>query len=272
MWIKHQLARIVPQPLKNARRFYRYALAANRFAQRFQPEAKPVGAPGVGQRRNPLEEYFDSNREGPGIWKWRHYFPVYHRHFAKFVGRPVNVLEIGIYSGGSLPMWRDYFGPHANVFGVDVEPTCKSYEGERIKVFIGDQADPKFWKRFKAEVPALDVVIDDGGHYPHQQATTLEQTLPHLRPGGVFVCEDVQHPHNGFASYVFGLMQNLHTFNAIESPNNPERRTVVPTTPFQSAVHSVHVYPYVIVLERNETPVDELVAPKHGTQWEPFLT
>jgi hypothetical protein len=59
-----------------------------------------------------------------------------------------------------------------------------------IKIFIGDEEDRKFWRRFKAEVPAVDIVIDDGGHQTQQQVVTLEELLPHLRPGGVYICED----------------------------------------------------------------------------------
>src|SRR5437868_5558043 len=55
---------------------------------------------------NPLQSYFDAYKEGPGIWKWMHYFDIYQRHFSKFVGREVHVLEVGIYSGGSLAMWK----------------------------------------------------------------------------------------------------------------------------------------------------------------------
>src|SRR5215211_8306674 len=69
---------------------------------------------------NPLEAYFDTLTEGPGIWKWRHYFQIYHRHLSKFVGRSPHVLEIGVYSGGSLPMWLDYFGEGTQVYGVDI--------------------------------------------------------------------------------------------------------------------------------------------------------
>jgi SAM-dependent methyltransferase len=270
MWIKDQLARFTPQGLKDLRRFLSWSSAGNRFAKSFS--AADAGQDGQAARApGPLEAYFDANREGPGIWKWRHYFDVYHRHFARFVGRPVNVLEIGVFSGGSLPMWRQYFGPRSSIYGVDIEPACTAYEGERIKVFIGDQSDPEFWKRFKAEVPELDVVIDDGGHLPHQQATTLEHLLPHLRPGGVFLCEDVVNANNAFASYCVGLMRNLHHFPYQNNYNDPERRVVVPAGPFQAAVHSIHVYPYVFVIERNDHPVREFLSPKRGTQWEPFL-
>src|SRR4051812_44526614 len=63
---------------------------------------RPAGADA--SMPNPLRAFFDARREGPGIWKWTHYFDIYHRHFARFVGREVHVLEIGIYSGGSLEM------------------------------------------------------------------------------------------------------------------------------------------------------------------------
>lgn len=58
----------------------------------------------VSSSTNPLWEYFQAHKEGRGIFKWEHYFEIYHRHFARFVGRKVNVLEIGVYSGGSLEM------------------------------------------------------------------------------------------------------------------------------------------------------------------------
>lgn len=44
--------------------------------------------------------YFVTHNTGPGIWKWLHYFDIYHRHLQKFRGKEVNILEIGIYSGG----------------------------------------------------------------------------------------------------------------------------------------------------------------------------
>lgn len=90
---------------------------------------------------NPLLSYFNSHREGPGIWKWMHYFDIYQRHFSKFVGREVHVLEVGIYSGGSLPMWKEYFGKGCRVYGVDIEEACTAYKDDKIEVFIGDQAD-----------------------------------------------------------------------------------------------------------------------------------
>ena len=221
---------------------------------------------------NPLRDFFNRHRQGRGIWKWDHYFDLYHRHFSRFRGREIHVLEIGIYSGGSLEMWCDYFGPKAHIYGVDIESACKTYENSMIKVFIGDQADRKFWSQFRREVPILDLVIDDGGHEPEQQIVSLEELLPHLRPGGVYICEDVTKAFNPFISYLTGMVHQLNAYKGAESDIcGGEGRVSYKTTAFQSAVDSIHFYPFVTVVERAQSPVTELAAPKHGTEWQPFL-
>jgi hypothetical protein len=220
---------------------------------------------------NPLRAFFNSRKEGPGIWKWDHYFDVYDRHFGRFRGQVVRVLEIGIYSGGSLEMWRDYFGPRCEVYGVDIEPGCKAYETDSIKVFIGNQGDRNFWKRFKNEVADVDIVIDDGSHLPEQQITTFEELFPYLQPGGVFLCEDVCGTLNTFASYLYGFAHHLNASEIIQDLNNEQRHLVSRTTPLQSAVRSIHFYPWVAVVEKTDVPTREFVAPKHGTQWQPFF-
>src|SRR2546427_178249 len=139
----------------------------------------------------PLWTYFDTHKDGLAIFKWVHYFDIYERHFCKFVGRDVHLLEIGVLGGGSLEMWQHYLGSKCRVTGVDIDARCKAYENERTRIFIGDQEDRRFWKRFREQAPPVDILIDDGGHTPEQQMVTLEEMLPHIRPGGVYLCEDV---------------------------------------------------------------------------------
>jgi len=214
---------------------------------------------------NWLEEYFDSHTTGPGLWKWRHYFAIYERHLAKFRDQEVHIVEIGIYSGGSLDMWKAYFGEKVHVYGVDIEPACRAYEGSGKRIFIGDQADKNFWRQFIKAVPKLDIVIDDGGHKPFQQIATLEALIPHLRPGGVYICEDLHGRLNPFHDYINGLSRNLHAMGWTD------RDDVVVPNNFQRYVNSIHIYPFVTVIEKTTTRVDELSAPKHGTEWQPFL-
>lgn len=225
------------------------------------PQASPGGGP-----PNPLEAYFDAHREGPGLWKWRHYFDIYERSFARFVGKPVHILEIGIYGGGSLGMWQSYFGPQCRIYGVDVMESCRAFASDTVQVFIGDQADRAFLKQLREAVPVIDIIIDDGGHQPQQQIVTLQELLPHLQPGGVYLCEDVYGELSNFHDYVNGL---THRFNQLGAslPGAYTFNDGMRTNPVQRHLHSVHHYPHVTVIEKRRTPLDSMVAPRQGTVW-----
>lgn len=103
------------------------------------------------------------------------------------------------------------FRRKCHVYGVDIQEACKAYEDEHVTVFIGDQADRNFWRTFKSNVQGIDVVVDDGGHRPEQQQITLEELLGHIRPGGVYVCEDVHGVFNNFAGFVMGFVHALNS-------------------------------------------------------------
>ena len=125
---------------------------------------------------NDLEAYFFANT-GNLIHKWRHYFEIYDRHFSRFRGKPINVLEIGVGQGGSLQMWKEYFGPSARIFGIDINPNCKAVEEDRIRIFIGDQEDQAFLAASADKIGRIDILIDDGGHTMQQQINTFEELL-----------------------------------------------------------------------------------------------
>jgi hypothetical protein len=137
-----------------------------------------------------LEDYFVGNK-GRLMTKWLHYFDIYERHFGRFVGQEVNVLEIGVFHGGSLQMWKHYFGDQAAIYGLDVNPRVKSLEEDRIHILIGDQGDRNFWTGVKPSLPVFDIIIDDGGHTMDQQRITFEELYPLLSPTGVYLIEDL---------------------------------------------------------------------------------
>jgi Methyltransferase domain len=211
-----------------------------------------------------LETYFDGRETGPAMVKWRHYFPIYERHLSKFRGRAVNVVEIGVYSGGSLGMWKSYFGDRSTVYGIDIVPDCRSFEGDGVHIFIGDQADPAFWRDFIAKVPQIDIVIDDGGHEAQQQIATLEAILPVLRPGGVYICEDLLREFNPFSDYLFGLSRNLNSWLP-----KTEKRPGREPSPVQRFVEGMHLYPFLAVIERRDTARDRLIPVGSGSEWQP---
>jgi len=277
--VEHVLRRLVPtayRPLVRGAalttRYVPMAARGFRFARNLMVNGR--SSTSIGEK-TPLEAYFDVHTTGMGLWKWRHYFPIYEQFFSRFVAQPVRVMEIGVYSGGSLRMWRDYFGPQSTIIGVDIEPACRAYEADGIQIVIGDQGDPRFWSGILPQLAPLDIVIDDGGHQPEQQIATLEAVLPHIRPGGVYLCEDIHGTDNGFTQYLAGLLPHLHTMNPLRQEEAvaldavPAQRALAAlTTPFQRAIAGIHWYPYVVVIERSAPQPQAFVAPMHGTDWQ----
>jgi hypothetical protein len=153
--------------------------------------------------------------------------------------------------------------------GVDIEVACRAYESDEQAIVIGDQADRAFWASFRSRFSSVDVVIDDGGHTYEQQRVTLEETLPMLRPGGVYICEDVHGRGNEFARFALALADELNHFDTVPSEDSGQLDTS--TNAFQRTVASVHFYPYLVVVEKNPCRVDRLTAPRRGTHWQPFL-
>lgn len=158
---------------------------------------------------NQLQEYFEKNT-GNRIHKWMHYFDIYDRYFAPFRGKEIHLLEIGVKHGGSLQMWRNYFGPKAKIYGADINPECKMFEKTQdVRIFIGDQADKNFLNEIKRQVPQLDILIDDGGHRMDQQINTFEVLYPHVAPNGIYLCEDL---HTSYWKEWGGGLEKKHTF------------------------------------------------------------
>lgn len=201
---------------------------------------------------NPLRAYFENN-PGRIIDKWTHYFDVYHAHFRELRGKPVRILEIGVAQGGSLQMWRNYFGPESVVYGVDLNPACKSLEEDGIRIRIGSQSDRRFLASLREEIGELDVVIDDGGHHMREQIATFEELFPIVRPGGVYLCEDCQTSYRldygggvrrpgTFVEFAKGLVDRLHAWHS-EQP-------ALRVDEFTRTARSVHFYDGIVLVRK----------------------
>ncbi len=118
------------------------------------------------------------------------YFDVYDELFSPYIGKEITFVEIGVLGGGSLFMWREFFGPQARIIGVDLNPDALRWQDEGFEIYIGSQSDKKFWAEFASKVGSADIVLDDGGHTYEQQIITTECLLPIIRDGGILVVED----------------------------------------------------------------------------------
>ena len=92
------------------------------------------------------------------INKWAHYSEIYNRYFKRYIGNCVRVLEIGVYYGGSLQMWKNIFGSYSEIFGIDINPDCKKNEENGIQIFIGSQEDRAFLNEVKEKIGKVDII------------------------------------------------------------------------------------------------------------------
>lgn len=98
------------------------------------------------------------------------------------------VLEVGVQWGGSLRAWRDYF-PNAMVTGLDISSTL--WQEDRIRCHKCDSRDAEEVDKVLRGM-TFDIIIDDGDHHPDAQHATRENLWSYLKPGGIYVVEDVQ--------------------------------------------------------------------------------
>ena len=118
------------------------------------------------------------------------YFHVYEELLTKYRGKNFTFVEIGVLNGGSLFMWRDFFGPAARIIGIDLNPDAKKWEKDNFEIFVGSQSDEKFWDQLFSAVGDVDVLLDDGGHTNEQQIITAAKCIPHIKDGGMLIVED----------------------------------------------------------------------------------
>jgi SAM-dependent methyltransferase len=131
----------------------------------------------------------------PGGHKWLGYFQVYDRELGRYHGKQPRVLEIGVYKGASLLLWRRFFGDGATIVGIDIDPACIAFNAPEhgIHVEIGDQGDPSFLQAVIEKHGPFDIIIDDGSHVAsHQIASFNSLFLNGLKETGIYFVEDLE--------------------------------------------------------------------------------
>lgn len=188
------------------------------------------------------------------VHKWHHYLPLYDRYFSDWRGKEVRFLEIGVSKGGSLSMWRRYFGPKAIIFGIDINEACRAYDGIHGQVRIGSQDDPAFLETVVAEMGGVDIVLDDGSHMMPHVRKTLEIVFQEVSPGGIYMIEDLHTaywPRFGgglgeeanFFNYVRELIDDMHGWYHDGTARHPM---------ISNACTGLHLHDSVCVLEKGQ--------------------
>jgi hypothetical protein len=132
--------------------------------------------------------------------RWHNFTTVYSVLFQESRDQPQRIFELGIggdsdtpYVGASLRGWRELF-PNALVYGADIL-RANLFQEDRIKTFYCDQLDQasirELWSQPDLQ-GGMDIIIEDGLHTFEANVSFLEGSLEHLRPGGIYVIEDIK--------------------------------------------------------------------------------
>ena len=133
------------------------------------------------------------------------YIDVYERLFSSKKENAKNILEIGMFGGGSMKLWRQYF-KNADIFGVDLVPieTSQEYYGlmyelnedSRTHLYTStDGYDEKFiQENFLDADIEFDIIVDDGPHSLESQINCINLYTPLMAKDGILVIEDIQRP------------------------------------------------------------------------------
>jgi hypothetical protein len=131
----------------------------------------------------------------PGGHKWTHYFPIYQAIFGPLRRERLRILEIGIWHGASLKLWRQYFEhPETQLVGIDILSECMKFDAPEagVHVRIGSQADPAFLQRVVKEFGPFDLIIDDGSHRSSHIIASFNHLFAEgLKDSGIYFVEDL---------------------------------------------------------------------------------
>lgn len=118
------------------------------------------------------------------------YLDVYYPYFENFRNKEINFLEIGVKDGCSHRLWKEFF-KNSNIYGLDIDPRCKQYEEDRIKILIGSQGDPSVISKLVSDNTKFDIILDDGSHINELTIKSFELLFSNLKSGGLYIIEDL---------------------------------------------------------------------------------
>jgi len=119
------------------------------------------------------------------------YCEKYEKYFPFDRLEPIQILEIGIYDGGSLRTWKEYY-PNSTVIGIDIEEKCSIHADERKHIYteIGSQNDQTFLKTVSNKWGKFDMILDDGSHQNSDVIFSFLHLFDSVKTGGIYVVED----------------------------------------------------------------------------------
>jgi hypothetical protein len=149
-----------------------------------------------------LMSTFGSDKGGP----FHNYTIVYDLLFSTARTADLSLFELGLGTnkvgapssmgpggrpGASLRAWQAYF-PHAAIYGADIDSDIL-FQEEHIRTYWTDQRSPDAVRDLWDMLGDIqfDIMIDDGLHEASANICFFMESFARLKPGGVYVVEDI---------------------------------------------------------------------------------
>lgn len=219
----------------------------------------------------------------------------YDRYYDHLLGplrnKNVKLVEIGVEKGKSLRTWQLYFGAKANIYGIgygnfqvskyedcsDAKDTtvARANDGQICKIYKGDQSDVDFLDYFvNATGGDYDVLIDDGSHVPSHQLISFERLWPHIKPGGIYVIEDIEtnywrmEDRVNVYGYPFGNERSImpHFKEVVETINREYQCGVHNLSSLYDNVQSIQFGQNLIILRKAKADDNKLSRQRYRLQ------
>lgn len=233
----------------------------DRIRQAFSRDFRPMAHYSEDARTHwrPSDDEFTKilqQHEGNTITKWAHYPEIYDRHLARFRNTAVRFLEIGVFRGGSLDVWRKYFGPKAQITGIDINPECAQFQGASGAVRIGSQADAAFLNAVIDEMGGIDVILDDGSHNSRHIRKTLEVLFPRLSENGIYMVEDLHCAYlprfGGGYRWRWSFMTDIKSI--VDDLHHWYHRRGQRNAVLADNLYAMHIYDSIVVFDKRRIP------------------
>jgi hypothetical protein len=213
--------------------------------------------------------HFLSRTDEKMLFKMDHYLDIYDRELAPWMGERVNFLEIGVYKGGSLRMWRDFFAPQSSLTFLDIDPACKALEIEGTDIRIGDQTDVPFLQSVIREKGPFDIIVDDGGHKMDQQITSFRALWNALKDGGLYIVEDTHTSYwpgfgggghkaaGSFIEFAKDLIDKMHSWYTEDDEG-------FPLHPLAAQIGAIQFFDSLVIIRKELKKPPVAVTSQHG--------
>ncbi len=134
-----------------------------------------------------IADQYDTDKNDPSG-----YLDNYTQYFSHLREQPIRLLEIGVYRGGSLLMWNDFF-PNGRIIGIDIKPNPLQTTPNQVQFYQASQDDESALERIaQHEAPeGFDIIIDDAAHIGNLARRSFAALFSkYLKSGGIYVIED----------------------------------------------------------------------------------